>query len=92
VQVKLIYTTQLKDALGCAGEPVELSDSATLGELLDELGRRHGDTFQEFVWAAPGKLRASMIICIGNTTAHAELTTVLRDGDEILLLSPVSGG
>lgn len=69
----------LKEWLGSAGLAVELREAATVADLLDQLTSTY-----------PARdLRG---IAVGVNAEFATAAHVLRDGDEVALLPPVSGG
>lgn len=70
----------LKDWLGPAAATIELPDGATVGDLLDRVGTLKN--------AGPA-LRG---IAVSVNAEYATATHLLRDGDEVGLLPPVSGG
>lgn len=79
MRVRVLPFGVLKEWLGSAAATVELRDSATVADLLDELAARP---------AAPD-LRG---IAVGINAEYAAASDVLREGDEVALLPPVSGG
>jgi molybdopterin synthase catalytic subunit len=79
MQVKVLPFGVLKDWLGVSASTVELADEATVAELLEHLSARQ---------AAP-LLRG---IAVSVNAEYASAAHVLRDGDEVGLLPPVSGG
>lgn len=79
VQVRVIAFGILKDWLGASGRTVELPDGARVSELLAEL---HGQ--------APGQ--ALQGIAVSVNAEYATASQELREGDEVGLLPPVSGG
>jgi MoaE-MoaD fusion protein len=79
MQVRVIPFGVLKDWLGAAADTVELRDGAPISELLDLLAARMPAT----------ALRG---IAVSVNADYAQATHVLRDGDEVGLLPPVSGG
>ncbi|MCA9258630.1 MAG: MoaD/ThiS family protein, partial [Planctomycetales bacterium] len=66
--------------------------SSTVEDLLQTLARRHPSEFDAHVWRAPGQLLPSLMVCVGDQSIGNDLSRSLADGDEILLVSPVSGG
>src|SRR5215469_15721744 len=76
MQVQVLPFGVLKDWLGSSASTVELHEGATVADLLAQLGP-----------AAP--LRG---IAVSVNAEYALAGHVLRDGDEIGLLPPVSGG
>lgn len=71
----------LKDWLGSAPASVELAEGATVAELLEQVCAFSG-------WQA-AHLRG---IAVSVNAEYANRTQVLREGDEVGLLPPVSGG
>ncbi len=71
----------LKDFFGGERDMVELGDGASVGDLLRLLeGRGRRD---ESVWKT---------LAVAVNREYSGLETVLKDGDEVALLPPVSGG
>jgi molybdopterin synthase catalytic subunit len=79
MQVRVIPFGVLKDWLGASPATVELREGASVGDLLAGLGAR--------VPAPP--LRG---IAVSVNAEYATAAQVLREGDEVGLLPPVSGG
>jgi len=79
IQIRVLAFGVLKDSLGAEAVPVELPASATVAELLVQLGGSHPAV----------TLRG---IAVSVNAEYATAGTVLREGDEVGLLPPVSGG
>jgi sulfur-carrier protein len=79
MRVEVLYFASLRDAAGCAAEPVE-TEAPDVGALYAELVVRHGFGF------APGSLRAAL------DGAFVAWDAPLRPGAEVAFLPPVSGG
>lgn len=79
----------LKDWLGAAGLAVELRESATVADLLDQLASTHPDSTHPGSTHPARDLRG---IAVGVNAEFATAAQVLHDGDEVALLPPVSGG
>jgi MoaE-MoaD fusion protein len=71
----------LKDWLGSSGSTIELQEGATVSDLLARLGGKHS-----------GPSEALRGIAVSVNAEYALAAHVLRDGDEVGLLPPVSGG
>jgi molybdopterin converting factor small subunit len=81
MRVDVLCFGVLKDFFGGERDVVELPDAASVGDLLRQLeGRGRRD---EAVWKT---------LAVAVNRDYAGLTTVLKDGDEVALLPPVSGG
>jgi molybdopterin converting factor subunit 1 len=79
MQVRVLFFGVLKDLLSSSGEAVMLPEGATVAELTERLqnGAAHP------VWSA---------LAVAVNREYATRSAVLRDGDEVALLPPVSGG
>ena len=86
VTVRLVYLARLRDAFGASGESLALpaSGEATVGAIVDALRARGGAFAVEL---APGRA-----VRVAVNHALADATQRVRDGDEVALLPPVTGG
>jgi molybdopterin synthase catalytic subunit len=83
MQVRVLSFGVLKDWLGASAATVELPEGATVAELLERLG------------ASQPALQPAQSPCGIAVSVNAEFAAaaqVLREGDEVGLLPPVSGG
>ena len=78
MQVHVLFFGVLKDLLESGGEAVELPEGATVADLTETL--REGAAHP--VWGA---------LAVAVNREYASRSAVLRDGDEVALLPPVSG-
>ena len=81
MQVRVLYLGMLKEIVGREGEPVEVADGAVAGELYAALQQKIPQ-LQEFRHA----------IALAVNYEYAGHETRLREGDEVALIPPVSGG
>ncbi len=79
MRVRLLYFGVLKDVLGREREERALHEGCSLGALLREL---EGGA-ESPVWRT---------LAVAVNQEYVPAATVLRDGDEVALLPPVSGG
>jgi molybdopterin synthase catalytic subunit/molybdopterin converting factor small subunit len=79
IQVQVLPFGVLKDWLGAQAATVEVREGATVAELLAQLSAEHGGM----------QLRG---IAVSVNAEYAQVGQVLRAGDEVGLLPPVSGG
>ncbi len=79
MQIQVLPFGVLKDSLGAAAVTVELPETATVAELLAHLGQRH-----------PAVMLRGIAVSVNAEYATGSQT--LREGDEVGLLPPVSGG
>ena len=81
MRVSVLYFGVLKDQVGHGRTEMNLAEGTSVAELL-EVHRRRA-TGQEALWN-------SIAVAVNQEYALAE--DVLKDGDEVALLPPVSGG
>lgn len=82
MRVHILSFGVLKDWLGSSAAIVELQDGATVSDLLERLAS-----------GAPGRSATALRgIAVSVNAEYAVAGRVLRDGDEVGLLPPVSGG
>jgi len=79
MHVRVLCFGVLKDWLGAPEEPVELPEGATVATLLGSLGAR-----------SPAPMLRGIAVSVN--AEYATAAHVLREGDEVGLLPPVSGG
>jgi molybdopterin converting factor small subunit len=93
VRVKVLYFGILKDRFGVAEEQVELPGDGNVGELLGLLRGRTSNSAMEsgkVDGAQEERLWRSLAVAVNQE--YSSHGAVLRDGDEVALLPPVSGG
>jgi molybdopterin converting factor subunit 1 len=78
MRVKVLYFGVLKESLGRVSEEVELAEGARVADLM----ARYENESSEWM--------RSIAVAVNREYARGE--DVLRDGDEVALLPPVSGG
>ncbi len=81
VRVKVAYFGVLRDLMGCSEQQVELPDSATAGQLFAHLQAK-----------TPALERFAQSAAMAVNLEYVKDDRVLRDGDEVAMLPPVSGG
>jgi molybdopterin converting factor subunit 1 len=92
MRIAVLYFGVLREMVGGSAETVELNDGATVGELIGILRGRTSNPARgsEANPAADEGLWRSLAVAVNRE--YASLVAVLRDGDEVALLPPVSGG
>jgi molybdopterin synthase sulfur carrier subunit len=80
----VLYLARLREVLGRGNEQIELPDASTVATLVDLLRDRGGP------WAA--ELAPGRAVRVAVNQDMADLTAALRDGDEVALFPPVTGG
>lgn len=81
VRVRVLFFGQVKDLVGRAQDQLELAD-----------GSRIADVFDHYANPSPALRGFSRSILLSRNHEFASREEVVRDGDEIAFLPPVSGG
>jgi MoaD family protein len=82
--VRLRLFAAAREAAGRASDEFALVDAETIGDLLDRAGARYGGAFVAVL--------ATARIWVNGDEPGAGPATELREGDEVAVLPPVSGG
>jgi MoaD family protein len=93
MKVRVQYLAQLRSAVGCSEEQIDLPDNSTLSQLLVRLAEQHREAGTH-VLNEQKQVRASLLLVVNDAAVSARdaETTQLSDGDSILLLPPIAGG
>ena len=81
MEVKVQFYSYFKDLTGCTELLEPIRPDQTLGELLNDLGRR---------FPKLGAMRKSILAAVGVDYQTGDYK--LKDGDEVSLFPPVQGG
>ena len=79
--MRVLYFGVLRDVFGRGDEEMELAEGASVADLIAACRGRY---------AGVGEIWDSMAVAVNQEYARAEM--MLREGDEVALLPPVSGG
>lgn len=89
------YFATLREITGIREEQVELQNNAKAEELLNQLVRKHGSRFEEYVVEEKtGAVRAHILFLIDGTSLNSlgGLEARLTDGCVVAIMPPVGGG
>lgn len=92
MEITVHFTTQLRAALGTGTQIVCLPVDATVTTLIERLAALHPQTFRELVLDARGQLLPNLIVCVNDRQVSRPQEFGLRPGNQVLLLSAISGG
>jgi molybdopterin converting factor small subunit len=92
VRVNVLYFGVLRDRFGASDEVAELPDGATLGALLELLRGRTSKKSMGGEAESSLDERSWRSLAVAVNREYGSTSIVLRDGDEVALLPPVSGG
>jgi MoaD family protein len=87
--VTVRYQAQLRQQAGVASEDVSLPEGVVVLGLLQALTGRRAGLAAHLLNGAEGK-RPSLLVFVNGRFVHDG--HALRDGDEVLLMTPIAGG
>ena len=92
--VKVKFLGDLPSILGKRTVQVSVPLDATVADLLDSLSATFGDVFRDSVFSAPGKLRHTMLIFVGDENMNncGGLAAKLGDNAIEVVMLPMFGG
>ena len=92
MKLNVSYSGQARAAAGCGSEEFELPAAATLRDLLPAIASRHGERMETLLETTPARGAPAVLVFVGEEQVRWETPPVLKDGDDVMLLSPISGG
>lgn len=64
--VSVSYLGLVRNVIGCGGEEVEVVAGTTVGELLGQLVKKHGDPLRMSLFKGSGELRSTVLVCVND--------------------------
>jgi len=94
MKVTVKFFTTLREITGKREEEVKSSGDLTVDELLEELSKRHGRQFINYVYDETGNVRSYLQFLVNgkSITTMQGFKTRLREGDSVAIIPPVGGG
>ncbi|WP_223549108.1 MoaD/ThiS family protein [Aestuariivivens sp. NBU2969] len=92
ISIKLKFTAQLKDRAGVDSDVILINEKDTLQDLIRELPKTYGSDFGAVLFEESGVYRHSNLIVVNQNQVRYEENIKMKDGMEIMLMSPISGG
>lgn len=95
MQVKVHYISLVKSYTNKSHEEITLNEGATLSELLDQIAQTYGKQFSTEVYDPNKKEIKQTFVAMVNGIMMDQLkgvNTPLKNGDNIILMSLMTGG
>lgn len=95
MRVIVKFFTTLREIVGKREEEIKSSsDDFTVGELLEQLSKKHGRRFVEYVYDEGGEVRSYLQFLVNGRSVSTlqGFKTRLREGDSVAIIPPVGGG
>lgn len=94
MKVTVKFFTTLREITGKREEEIKSSGNLVVDELLEELSKRHGRRFINYVYDETGSVRSYLQFLVnGKSIATMQgFKTKLKEGDSVAIIPPVGGG
>ncbi|MCW4003822.1 MAG: MoaD/ThiS family protein [Candidatus Bathyarchaeota archaeon] len=95
MQIKVHYISLVKTYTNKNQEDITLNENATVGQLLDQIANTYGKQFIQEVYDPAKKEMKSTFVTMVNGVLMDQLqgvNTPLKNGDNIILMSLMTGG
>jgi molybdopterin converting factor small subunit len=95
MQVKVHYISLVKSYTSKSQEEITLTEDASMAELLNQIANIYGKQFKEEVYDPIKKEMKSTFVALVNGVLMDQLkgtNTTLKNGDNIILMSLMTGG
>ncbi|HJZ89583.1 MAG TPA: MoaD/ThiS family protein [Gemmataceae bacterium] len=91
MRVTVEYFGAAREAAGLAREAIEYDPPCPAAELVARVARNRGGRLAQLL-LADNRLSPSVLVAVGDRQVTADDRVLLRDGDEITVIPPISGG
>ena len=94
MKVTAKFFTTLREITGKKEEEIKSSGDLTVDELLEQLSKKHGRRFTDYVYDETGNVRSYLQFLVNgrSITTMQGFKTRLREGDSVAIIPPVGGG
>jgi len=94
MEVKVKFFTSLREITGKKEDEIQSPKIFTVEELLDNLSKKYGREFTEYLYDEKGEVRSYIQILINGRGIKAlqGFETKLKEGDVVAIFPPVGGG
>ncbi len=94
MKVTAKFFTTLREITGKREEEIKSSGDLTVDELLEQLSKKYGRRFTDYVYDETGNVRSYLQFLVNgrSITTMQGFKTRLREGDSVAIIPPVGGG
>lgn len=91
MQIRIEYSTQVRVASGTSSEQVDVANGSTVADLLKQLVESRGSAFSPWL-SDSGQPRPGLLVFVNDQSPSDLNSTRLNAGDQVALMTLVSGG
>jgi molybdopterin synthase sulfur carrier subunit len=94
MKVTVKFFTTLREITDKREEEIKSSKDLTVGELLEQLSKKYGRKFMDYVYDKKGNVQSYLQFLVNgrSITTREGFKTKLKEGDRVAIIPPVGGG
>lgn len=92
MKISVKYTAQLKKEAGVSLQEFLVEENDNLQKFIVRIARSHNDNFRDMLLDDSGEFRQSVMIVYNRSQVGINDHINFKEGDEIILMSPIAGG
>jgi molybdopterin converting factor small subunit len=92
MKIRVTYAAQAKVAAGRDSEEIELDEPISVHDLVVRLARQHGAAFGRLALDGRGCPHPALLVVVGDEQVRPGDHRLLKAGDGVTILTPISGG
>ena len=94
MKVTVKFFTTLREITDKREEEIKSSKELTVGELLEQLSKKYGRRFMDYVYDKKGNVQSYLQFLVNgrSITTREGFKTKLKEGDRVAIIPPVGGG
>jgi MoaD family protein len=93
-KILIRFLAHAKEAMNKESTELSISDGETIEQVLDSLTERFGDPLQKVFFKKDGSISENLVIFVNgrNVLTEKSLKTLVKNGDQVLIFTPIAGG
>jgi molybdopterin converting factor small subunit len=92
IRLRVTYCAQARAAAGVASDEVELDGLCTPADLLIKVAKMRGENLCRMILDGNSKPHPSVLLFVDGEQISVNAAMTLKDGDEVEIIPPMSGG
>jgi len=92
MRITVCYTGQARSVTGVPSEELSLNTAATLETAVKHVCAKHGENLRLLLLDASGTVQPTLLLFVNDEQVVRGETPALQEGDEVLIMVPISGG
>ena len=92
MQIRVSYAMQFRQLTGVPSQSIELPATSTLRDALESVCREHGEQVRAALFDSADEIQPSLLVCLNDEQMLTASDQPLQPGDEVFIMSAISGG